>query len=58
VTCKETLTSHRELLDELTDALIEKETIDYTELYQSAYSSLSPLTPHLLTPHLYHGPTA
>jgi len=34
VTCKETLTSHRELLDELTDALIEKETIDYTELYQ------------------------
>merc|ERR1719247_944777 len=31
--CKKTLSENRELLDEVTDALIEKETIDFRELY-------------------------
>ena len=30
--CKETLTKNRALLDELTETLIEKENVDYTEL--------------------------
>jgi len=32
--CKETLVANRPLLDELTERLIEKETIDYQELYE------------------------
>merc|ERR1719171_229817 len=32
--CKETLLENRQLLDDVTDALIEKETIDFRELYE------------------------
>merc|ERR1719421_942266 len=32
--CKDTLIANRDLLDELTEALIEKETVDFTELYE------------------------
>jgi cell division protease FtsH len=31
--CKDTLTTNRDLLDELSEALIEKETVDFVELY-------------------------
>lgn len=33
-TCRETLQRNRKLLDELTEALMEKETVDYIELYE------------------------
>merc|ERR1719321_858648 len=32
--CKETLNENRDLMDELTEALIEKETVDFVELYE------------------------
>lgn len=32
--CKETLETNRDLLDEITEVLIERETIDFMELYQ------------------------
>lgn len=50
--CKETLETNRDLLDKITETLIEKETIDFTELY----SMVGEKHPEILTAQMANFP--